>query len=165
MGLWGKVMEILEIFCEMVMTSAQLAAALALAARCFPAVLARLLIFVLAAVMEALLAARLAAFLISLLESLAQVEMALAAASSNLRHFWKAVVQFFRAVVMALVSLLALQFFTLAAVWFRLELDQQLQASVLVVFFPPMVFERQMVADSLKLFTSALQLLMKVKFG
>merc|ERR550519_1750298 len=150
MGLWGKVMEILEIFCEMVMTSAQLAAALALAARSFPVVVARLLIFVLAAVIEALLAARLAAFLISLLESLAQEERALPAASSYFLHFWKAVVHFFRAAVMAWDSLLALQYFSLAAVCFRLALDQQVQASPWFVLLFPVVFPRQVVASLLK---------------
>ena len=143
----------------MVMISAQVAAALALTIR--PVAVARLLIFVLAAVKEALLVVRMAAFFISLLESLVQVEMALAAESSNFRHFWKAEVQLCRAFVMAADSLLALQFFTAEAVMF--SSCQQEQALGMLV--PLIVISRHSPAFFVNLSTRVLQLLMKVTFG
>merc|ERR1719384_690897 len=86
---------------------------------------ARLFIFSFAAVMEALLAARLAAFFVSLLESEEQAERALWASSSYFRQIPKAVVQFFRAAVMAAASLLALQVFSSSMEWLRVLWVQQ----------------------------------------
>ena len=149
----------------MVMTSVQLVAAADGDLACLNLELARLAIFSLAAVMEALLAARLAAFLVSLLESLAQDMMAVLAASSNFLHFPKAVVHFFRAAVMAEDYLLALQSLRVAAVMLSISPVQQEQASLVLVLPPPTDLPRQTVASLVKLSTSSLQWLMKVKFG